>query len=181
MRKSLALVLGACLALLIAAGVSAEMERTGRIVQIDAAGQTFTIETQEGEQHVFRVDSSDTRLERDGEPFAMGDLEVGDRVTVYVPDDATGAEPVAARVAVTEDTVPATPPAAEPREPRSMSDRTDPADDEPQRVAQADPMRDSDDRDRADRLPSTAGPIPLIGLAGAVALAAGLLARRLRR
>lgn len=181
MRKSLALVLGACLALLVAAGASADMEHSGRIVQIDAADQTFTIETQDGERSVFRVDSTATRLERDGEPFAMGDLEVGDRVTVYVPDDASGTEPVAARVAVTDDTVPATPPAAEPREPRSMSDRTNPADDEPQRVAQADPMRDSDDTGRADRLPSTAGPLPLVGLAGAVALAAGLLARRLRR
>jgi hypothetical protein len=163
----LALTLGASFALLVAGSALADTQ-SGRIVGKDATARTLTIETDGGDRFAYRVDST-TQLTRNGNRIDLGGLQVGDRVEVTSDMQANADDPAARMASRVEVQAAPAGTAAAPGDADDMNTRT----------AQAD--LDRDDRVAERRLPSTASPLPLIGLAGLVSAAGGLALRRTRR
>jgi hypothetical protein len=206
MRKHFVLWVAA--ALLVASAAWAAEEETGTISAIDPAMNTFTIQTDDGDRIVYRADAS-TRMMRDGSTVQLGDLRVGNRVEVTAPEAEGEAQRVASQVELVSAEGEAGVGAAgeagvragesgvsgeagaragtEVGDTRMGGEAGVGAEAGPGGVgaqAQADVDVDTDDdaarMARADRLPSTASPLPLFGLLGAGAVAAGLLVRKFR-
>jgi hypothetical protein len=168
MSKLLGLSLGASLAVLVAGAAQADMQ-SGEVVGKDTTRKTLTIETDAGTRYVYRVDET-TQLMQEGDRIDLGQVDIGDRVQVSAPDPASAAE-VRERIASRVEVQSAAGTAAADRADDPMARADDP---ETRRMAQAD---DAESR----RLPSTASPLPMIGVVGMAAAGAGLLLRRMRR
>jgi hypothetical protein len=171
MRKHI----GLCAAALLLAGAAwAADEETGKVVSIDAAAGTFTLETDDGDRIAYRTEPS-TRLQRDGTTVQLGDVDLGARVEVTAPEAEGTAPRMASEIELVDATDAGTRMGGEAEVaaeagPRGAGVRAD-----------ADVDVDDDDRLARSELPRTAGPLPLIGLLGVSAVVAGLLIRRLRR
>jgi hypothetical protein len=184
MRKDLVVWVAA--SLLLAATAWAE---TGTITSVDSSGNTFTVRTDDGERITFRADPS-TRILRDGNTIQLRELATGTRVVVPAPEAEGTAQRTASRVELVQNegeagTSGRVGASGEVGDTRVRGDAAVGAQANPPAVSargDLDVDRDDDDRlARSDpRLPSTASPLPLIGLLGAGTLAAGVLIRRLR-
>lgn len=204
MRKHL--VLSVAAALLVASAAWAA-EETGTITSVDPSANTFTIQTEDGERIVFRAEAS-TRMTRDGSTVQLSDLEVGNRVQVTAEEAEGAAQRMATEVELVSSAGEAgargeagmragesgagagagAGASAEVGDTRMGGEAGVGAragEGGMGAQAQADVDIDTDDDDarmaRADRLPGTASPLPLIGLLGAGSVALGLLVRRIRR
>jgi hypothetical protein len=173
------IVAAASAAFLLGASLASAETLMGRVVAKDVATNTLTIQTDAGEQVVLQTSGAAIRAE--GADVQLDRVQVGDRVRVET-DDAmgeTGAQRAATAVEVTPAATAATPGAETPEAAgtetgTAESARTDTA------ATEADEMDEPADEGRFARLPDTAGPLPLIGLAGLAALAAGFVLRRSR-
>jgi hypothetical protein len=154
MKRHLVLAIAA---LSVATAVWAADLETGNVVSIDPVANTFTIETDGGSRIAFHTTATATRMTRDEIVISLGDLTAGTRVRVTA-DDAVGTEPRHASRVELIDT-----------EPTDVSDTS------------ADDQSDGSQLASNDRLPSTASPLPLIGLLGSGGMLAGLILRKLRR
>jgi hypothetical protein len=121
---------------------------------------------------VYRVDET-TQLMQEGDRIDLGQVDIGDQVQVSAPDPASAGE-VRERIASRVEVESAAGTAAADRADDPMARADDP---ETRRMAQADRSDDAESR----RLPSTASPLPMIGVVGMAAAGAGLLLRRMRR
>jgi len=198
------LVLSVAAALLVASAAWAA-EETGTITSVDPSANTFTIQTEDGERITFRAETS-TRMTRDGNTVQLSDLQVGNRVEVTAEE----AEGAAQRMATEVELVSSAGEAGASGEAGMQAGESGAAAGAGASAevgdtrmggeagvgarageggmgaqAQADVDVDTDDDDarmaRADRLPGTASPLPLIGLLGAGSVALGWLVRRIRR
>ena len=202
MRKHL--VLSVAAALLVASAAWAA-EETGTITSVDPSANTFTIQTEDGERIVFRAEAS-TRMTRDGSTVQLSDLEVGNRVQVTAEEAEGAAQRMATEVELVSSAgeagargeagmqagesgagagVGASAEVGDTRMGGEAGVGARAGEGGMGAQAQADVDIDTDDDDarmaRADRLPGTASPLPLIGLLGAGSVALGLLVRRIRR
>jgi hypothetical protein len=173
------IIAAASAALLLGSSVAGAETLMGRVVAKDVTANTLTIQTDAGQEVVLQTRGAAIRAE--GADVNLDRVQVGDRVRVEA-DDATagaGAQRAATDVEVT------TAAAATAPDTGAMPETADrpQTGDMPETADVDDPDMDrraaSDDQ-RMARLPDTAGPLPLIGLAGAAALLAGLALRRMR-
>lgn len=171
-------------ALLLATAAWAADQETGKVISVDAAANTFTIQTDGGDRIVYRTEGS-TRMLRDGAAVQIGDLAVGTRVEVTAPE----AEGMAPRTASQVDLVAAADvPGAGARMGGEAAVGAEAGRAGVRANADVDvdagggaPPREETRTAQANRLPSTASPLPLLGLLGASGVTAGLFLRRLRR
>ena len=162
-------------ALLFGTGVAGAETLTGKVLSKDGTGNTVTIQTDGGQEVKLRT--SDATIRSEGMDIGLDRLQVGDRVRVEA--GAASAEAGTERVATSVEvmTVAA---AAEEMRTQATDPTREPAPIGTARSVETDePSATGEDR-RLARLPDTAGPFPVIGLLGLVAVAGGVALRRTR-
>jgi hypothetical protein len=159
---------------------AAETSITGTVVS--STGTTLVIRDQNGVEQTFDVDTSSTvpsglmsgsrvtvRFHNmDGGRRHVASVTLSDPSTTVAPP-ATRTEPVPPATVTAPATAPTTP----------ATDTTMPAPAPPAKRVQEPPP--ASDAPAGERLPDTAGELPLVALAGLMTLAAGLVLRELRR
>ena len=136
---------GMALAFLVA-GTAQAATTSGKVVARDVTTDTLTIETDKGQRYTFQT-NADTVIENEGAALEPEDIQPGALVTVTTAETPSG--PTLATTRVQIDQMVAEAPAVV--------------------AAVSDP-----EPGRADRLPSTATSLPLVALAGAASILAGI-------
>ena len=154
MKMALATAAGVGLGLALSlAGDARAAQLEGRVVDTDAATRVVAVQTDDGRRFEYRLDAA-TQVREDGSAASFDAIDVGERVTISSDaSPAAAAQPVLATQVDVDAVRPAGAPAGE----------------------------DANETRSERRLPDTASPIPVLGLAGAGALVAGLALRRGRR
>ena len=159
----LALVFGAAASAQTPAQSGAESTLTGTVVS--ATGTSLVIRGEDGTEQTFDVDTTST---------IPAGLMSGSRVSVRFHNMAGGRRHVAS---VTTDPAPTTPALSQP-----MPDTaTQPMRETATPVARVSEPAPAGEAAMGERLPDTASGLPLLALAGLMALGAGLVLRELRR
>jgi LPXTG-motif cell wall-anchored protein len=128
------------------AGTAQAATTSGKVVARDVTTDVLTIQTDDGRRHTFQT-NADTVIENEGAALQLEDLQPGALVTVTSTETPMGTTLVTTRVQIDQMGGEA---------PVVVAAVSDP---EP---------------DRADRLPSTATPLPLLALAGGASILAGI-------
>jgi hypothetical protein len=151
--------------------VTATEVRNGTVVQV--AASTIVVRTDEGLRSFTQsdVDKRGVKIVRDGKPAQVSDFRAGDRLTATIittlpPASVTEQEVAATLAERAPDVVPAAVEIPSPPSPAPVATSGS-------APAQA--------QTPARQLPKTAGPLPLIALAGLTSLAIAALARRRRQ
>ena len=136
---------GMALAFLVA-GTAQAATTSGKVVARDVTTDLVTIQTDDGQRYTFQT-NSDTVIENEGDAVQLEDLQPGALVTLTSAETPSGSTQVTTRVQIDQM-----------------------AGEAPVVVAAASDPEPS----RADRLPSTATPLPLVALAGGASILAGI-------
>jgi hypothetical protein len=151
MRQRLSCLLGLAVAFAMAVSAHAQQQLSGQIVATDEAQGTFTVQTDAGERIMLRA-TDETEFRSQGQASELGNLQIGDRVSVQMRAAPGESEGLALSVDIEPTTFEAAPAEIE---------------------AEPDP--------EPSALPDTGGPLPLLALLGGAALGGGMALRSLRR
>jgi LPXTG-motif cell wall-anchored protein len=181
MKRTLLVMMGGAIALLIGAAANA-VTTSGKVVATDGLTSAITIETDDGKRFPFTMNDT-TKIEHEGVNVALGDLREDSRVTVTT--EQTPVDPLTAMLA-TRVQVEAMAIAAPVSDGESAAGtvRVESAGadgDRPGHTAQVQSADYDQSQRRAERLPKTATPLPLIAVFGAGLLACGLVLGMWRR
>jgi LPXTG cell wall anchor motif len=136
---------GMALAFLVA-GTAQAVTTSGKVVSRDVTTDMLTIQTDNGQRYTFQT-NGDTVFKSEGDAVKLEDLQPGALITVTTAETPSGSTQVTTLVQVDQ-----------------MAGKS------PMVVAAVSEPEPS----RADRLPSTATRLPLVALAGAASILAGI-------
>lgn len=142
-----------------------EQQLTGTVVSVDAQNNQLTVRDEQGQEHMVKVETGTQIASDTGESIRLEQLSSGDRVTLTVRQEQ--GQMMASRIEVQK------------AERAGLAERREGAE-RPEAGAEAG-IEGPAGAERAERLPETATPLPLLGLIGLLLLAAGTLINRISR